>query len=121
MNTDALEDLKKQVEEIDSLVTSNVITKERADEWKKNILNKFEQSNTLVPPPKEQVDVAHLPGRLVGYGVDFLRAVARGSGATYEGLSKQEGYLPDERGQKRTQSRARSPDEMMDNLPARFK
>ena len=112
------EQLKKQLEQIESLVKANVISAERGDEWKKRIVQKFEDEQGLKPAPT--TDLEHLPGRIVGGFIEALGAIARGSGATYEGLSKREGYIK-ENGKNQKTTRGKSPEEMMDDLPDIYK
>jgi hypothetical protein len=118
MNIETLEALTKELRTIDGMVNSKAITQEKADEWKAHLIQQFEQRESLADKPREQVDLAHLPGRLVGAGIQLLGAIARGSGATYEGLSKQEGYMNKDGTFKKT--RQKSPDEMMQELNQRF-
>ena len=118
MNTD---ELKAQLASVDTLVTDGIIDKKKGDAWKERIIAEFE--GTAIPPEKpkpESTDLAHLPGRMVGGFVSLLGAIARGSGATYEGLSKREGYMNQD-GSERKQTKRRSPDEMMDDLPDIFR
>jgi hypothetical protein len=118
MNTDSLNKLQEGLAGIEGMVTAGTITRRKADEWKDHLIAQFEQQESLADKPREQVDIAHLPGRLVGAGIQLLGAIARGSGATYEGLSKQEGYMNPDGTFKKT--RPRSPDEMLGDLNQRF-
>lgn len=88
------EELLERLKAVDKLVDSKVFTKERGDIWKNRIIDEFEA--TVIPAPIEKKlpnDISHLPGRIVQGGIEVAKAVARGSGATYEGLSRREGYL----------------------------
>ena len=132
--TTDIDKLKYKLESIDDLVKSNTITQKRADEWKSRVLDQFEQQTIPAPIEKKLPnDVSHLPGRIIMGGVDALKAIARGSGATYEGLSRHEGYDPktgdrvqlaSARGrsqQQVPQKRSKSPQEIMDDLPDIYK
>lgn len=118
MSIETLEALTKELTKIDSMVAAKAITQDKADDWKSHLIAQFEQRESLADKPREQVDIAHLPGRLVGAGINLLGAIARGSGATYEGLSKQEGYMNPDGTFKKT--RQKSPDEMMQELNQRY-
>jgi hypothetical protein len=118
MSIETLEALTKELTKIDSMVAAKAITQDKADDWKAHLIAQFEQRESLADKPREQVDIAHLPGRMVGAVVQLMGAIARGSGATYEGLSKQEGYMNADGTFKRT--RQKSPDEMLDDLNKRF-
>ena len=88
------EDLQKRLAAVDDLINKNIVTKERGDIWKARIIDEFEES--IIPKQIEKKlpnDLSHLPGRIVAGGIDVMKAVAKGSGATYEGLSRREGYL----------------------------
>ena len=88
------EELLKRLAAVDELVKQNVFSKERGDVWKNRIIDEFEA--TVIPAPIEKKlpgDLSHLPGRIVQGGIEVAKAIAKGSGATYEGLSRREGYL----------------------------
>ena len=118
MSIETLEALTKELTKIDSMVAAKVITQDKADDWKAHLITQFEQRESLADKPRERTDIAHLPGRLVGAGIQLLGAIVRGSGATYEGLSKQEGYMNADGTFKKT--RQKSPDEMLDELSHKF-
>jgi len=83
-------ELKKKLAEVDALVNSNTITEERGKVWKNRIVDEFEQSAIPAEVEKKMPsDLSHLPGRMIMGAIDVAKAVARGSGATYEQLSKQ--------------------------------
>jgi hypothetical protein len=121
-------ELKAELDMIDDLMKEGRLDKAKGDEWKQRIITDFEISKlpTGKPPAKplnETTDLAHLPGRLVGWGIKLGGAILRGSGNTYVELSKREGYL-DKDGKppkKQPGQRAKSPDEMMDDLPEMFR
>jgi hypothetical protein len=119
MSTESLQELTTELAAIDAMVASKAITLEKANEWKSHRIAIFELEEKLADPPREKVDLAHLPGRMVGAGIKLMGAIVRGSGATYEGLSKQEGYMNSDGTFKKT--RARSPDEMMRDLDNRYR
>ena len=82
--------LKAKIAEVDELVKSNTITEERGKVWKSRIVDEFEQSAIPTEVEKKMPgDLSHLPGRMIMGAIDVAKAVARGSGATYEQLSKQ--------------------------------
>lgn len=88
------EELLTRLKAVDKLVDSNVFTKERGAIWKNRIIDEFEA--TIIPKEIEKKlpnDISHLPGRMIAGGLEVAKAIARGSGATYEGLSRREGYL----------------------------
>ena len=109
------EQLKKQLEQVDNLVKVGVISDERGNEWRETLIKKFEGLEGLKheSPP----DIGNLPGKLVGAIIQALGAIARGSGATYEGLSKREGYLKGDRQEKKQ----KSPEELMNDIPEMYK
>ena len=66
--------LKTDLAAINSLIDSGAVTKERGEEWKKSILDKFEKENF----PKDATmpnDLAHVPGRLVGSVIGALKQI----------------------------------------------
>jgi hypothetical protein len=118
MSTESLKAFAEELRAVDDMAAAKEITAEKAEEWKLRMIRTFEQRESLADKPREKVDLAHLPGRLVGAGIQLLGAIARGSGATYEGLSKQEGYMNPDGTFKKT--RRKSPDEMLDDLNQRY-
>ena len=85
-----MDELKLKLTEIDELVQSSTITEERGQLWKARIIDEFERS--AIPSAVEKKlpnDLSHLPGRIIAGAIDVMKAIAKGSGATYEGLSKQ--------------------------------
>ena len=116
--------LKKKLSAIDDLLKANLITRDRATDWKARVVDEFEQSDIpAVIEKKLPNDLSHLPGRMIGGAVNAMKAIARGSGATYEALSKQEGYDPQtgDRVQQSGKRRAKDPNEMLDNLPEMYR
>jgi hypothetical protein len=117
------EELKAKLAEIDDLVKSEIITEKRGKEWKERYIAEFERTGLPADDKPKSVmetsDLAHLPGRMVGFGLKLGAAILRGSGATYEGLSKQQGYL--DKDGKPPKQRPKSPDEMLDDLPEIYK
>ena len=116
--------LKKKLSAIDDLLKANLITHDRATDWKARVVDEFEQSDIpAVIEKKLPNDLSHLPGRMIGGAVNAMKAIARGSGATYEALSKQEGYDPQtgDRVQQSGKRRAKDPNEMLDNLPEMYR
>jgi hypothetical protein len=116
--------LTKELNTVDELVTKHLITRERGEEWKQRILDKFETS--AIPAAVEKKlpnDMSHLPGRIIGGLIGGMKAIARGSGATYEALSKQEGYDPRSGDKIRDGKKRRSndPNDMLDNLPEMYR
>ena len=88
--TMTMDELKLKLTEIDELVQSSTITEERGQLWKARIIDEFERS--AIPSAVEKKlpnDLSHLPGRIIAGAIDVMKAIAKGSGATYEGLSKQ--------------------------------
>ena len=114
------EGLKKQIDDIDALVASGVITPEKGDTWKARVISEFEATEIPKERRKELPnDLAHLPGRMVGGFVDVMAAFTKGCGATYEGLSKQEGYL--DKDGRQVKQKQKSVVDLYDDLPPMFK
>lgn len=81
-------ELLRKLHEADSLHSANIITKAQADAWKARYVKAYESEN--VPEKQMPNDISHLPGRMIAGLVDVGKAIARGSGATYEHLERQE-------------------------------
>jgi len=121
------EELKKKLKEIDDLVSSNIIDDEKAKAWKGRIIAEFERG--LPAPAAEEkpktimdtTDVQHLPGRLIGHGLELGKAFVQGCGKTYEGLSKDYGYLEPDGQPGKKKKPPRNPDELLDDLPPQFR
>jgi hypothetical protein len=113
-----LEQLKKDLAEIDEFVKSDAITEERGKEWKDRIINDFEKTNipqdmkTTVP----QNDLAHLPGQVAG---GIIGALGHINGARCAGVEDPPGE--DRNGRTQKSQRARSPQELMNNLPEQYR
>ena len=78
----------QKVEAVDSLLSKNLITQEKADDMKARIMRSYEDSE--IPERLLPNDISHLPGRLIEGLVHFGRAIVRGSEATYRHLEEQE-------------------------------
>lgn len=114
------EKLKNDLKEVQSLVDAGVISSEDGLLWKERLVSEFKATNIPAERNRELPnDLAHLPGRLVGGFIEALGAIARGSGATYEGLSKQEGYM-DKNGKPIRQNQ-KSVVELYNDLPPQYK
>ena len=89
-----IEELKSKLTEIDAMAKDGTIQSDRAQLWKDRLIAEFEHTGIPAERSRELPNtLAYLPGRMVGGAIEILKSVARGSGATYEGLSKQEGYM----------------------------
>ena len=107
-----LDQLKKDLAEIDEFVKSGAITEERGKAWKDRIINDFEKihiSQDLKPGVTQQNDLAHLPGRLFG---GIIGALGHINGARCAGVDES---------QQNNNKRAQSPQEMMDDLPEQYR
>lgn len=116
--------LKKKLAAIDDLLKANLITRDRATDWKARVVDEFEQSDIpAVIEKKLPNDLSHLPGRMIGGAVNAMKAIARGSGATYEALSKQEGYDPrsGDKIQQPGKRQAKNPNDLLDDLPDMYR
>ena len=85
-----MDELKSKLAEIDGLVKSGTITDKRGEVWKNRIIDEFEL--TVIPAEVEKklpTGLSYLPGRIIAGSIDAMKAIAKGSGATYQGLSKQ--------------------------------
>ena len=131
--SEEMEQLKQRLADIDGLVKDNTITEERGAAWKERVIAEYEATKIPGAPVTEQpkdimktTDLGHLPGRVIGKGIPLIKGFLRGCGATYKGLSEQEGYDITLPGQERKNSdkpkqRPKSPQELMDDLPEKFR
>jgi hypothetical protein len=127
--------LKQRLADIDGLVKDNTISEERGAAWKERVIAEFEATKIPGAPTQssteeskdimETTDLGHLPGRMIGKSIPLLKGFLQGCGATYKGLSEQEGYditLPgQEKKDASPRNRPKSPQEIYDDLPDHYK
>lgn len=105
-----LQVLRRELKSIETLALDGIISKEKAERLKDNVISRFVGDySPSEEPVVVQNDLAHLPGRLVGGIIDFCKSI---NGARCAGVD------PSQQG---TNARARSPKEMMDDMPDMYK
>lgn len=80
-----VEGLKKKISDIEELEKAGIISKEKAQEWKNNIIMEFEQNE--VPERRLPNDFAHFPGRLVGSVIKGMSKIGKN---VAEGVNRME-------------------------------
>ena len=113
-------ELQEQIDQINMLAEKGTITAERASEWKERIVAEYE-ATSLPKGPGKPVPVSELPGHLVGATIKIGKAFLKGAGATYEGLSKREGYLNEDGKENRNRKRDRNVIDLYNDLPPQYK
>jgi hypothetical protein len=134
--TSETEELQNKIQDINALVKSGIITDQMGQEWKDRIIADFGKTKIPGAPlasgaeePKDimqTTDLGHLPGRIIGKSIPVLKGFLAGCGATYKGLSEQEGYDTTLPGQGRKEGgkpkqRPKSPEEMYNDIPEQFR
>ena len=104
-----IEVLRRELKSIDTLVADGIIKPEKGEMLKDKITDRFLAEYDTTDPQKLPDDLAHLPGRLIAGVFDALKNI---NGARCAGVDV---------GQRSPQKQARSPGQMMDELPDIYK
>ena len=129
------EEFQSKIQDVNDLVKAGIITEQMGSEWKARIIADFGATKIPGFPTQQEgepkdimqtTDLGHLPGRIIGKSITVLKGFLQGCGATYKGLSEQEGYDITLPGQKRKdeespRKRSKSPQELMDDLPDHYR
>jgi hypothetical protein len=112
------EQLKADIAEIETLVTEGIIDKGKAEDWKKRLVAKFEVNAIPTEPKKDMPgDLAHIPGRLVGGLINAVKKMPN--------IGENVMRMDREMNQSTTNSgrsvRRKEPDELLKDLPDRYK